>query len=221
MTLSAGDISAPTTVPPSPWQVSGAALIVVGRLPRRSWRALNPERAHILAAPFAGSLAAFSVIHYIDTPVGPYHEFAVSPGIAWHSLPGALVSYMLVDSARSRFGGRVLWGLPKEIAQFTWEDGNVAIVAEAGASLAWVRWRTHGQGLALPVPPLPMLTVRGPRRQFFAVRGWLSGVRRATVTLDIPPESPFVPLLELLCGPHLALYADHFRLHIGTAFDVL
>jgi hypothetical protein len=111
--------------------------------------------------------------------------------------------------------------LPKELARFTWHDGDVAIASLTGEPLAHVQWQTHGASLTLPAPPAPVLTVRGPRRQFFAVRGWLRGVRRARVTVDIPPTSPFAPLRAMPHGPHLAFFVERFQLHIGTAFDVL
>ncbi len=82
-------------------------------------------------------------------------------------------------------------------------------------------WQARGDWPRLAFPPLPAMTLRGPRRQFFTVSGWAGGVQRARVRLTLPPDSPFAPLAALTRGPHLALYLHRFRLHIGDAFDLM
>jgi hypothetical protein len=211
----------PLVVPPTPWIVAGRALVVIGHLGRADARQLAGRPRGFAAPPLAGSVAVLGLVDYSDTPVGPYYELAVSPGVLWRDLPGALVSHMFVDSARSRLAGRALWGLPKELARFFWEPERVAVSDPTDRPLLTVTWEEYGAWPRLGIPPLPVMTLRGPRRQLFTVGGWASGIRRARVRLTIPPASPLAPLAALTRGPYLALWLDHLRLRISDAFDML
>ncbi len=215
-------------VPPSPWRLHGSALVIMGRLRRHDARALaqhtqNPRG--LLAAPLVGSLASLALVRYDATPVGPYHELAISPGFLWHAIPAAFISDMFVDSMPSWLGGRSLWGLPKALADFTWttdaQTQEVAVVGAAGDLLLHTEFRLRGSITGIVVPPIPVISVRGPRHQLFNVSGRVRRIRRASVTLDIPAASSFSALRQLLRGPHLALWLDGFHLRISTALDLL
>src|SRR5579875_1579954 len=104
------DPSIPLLFAPTPWNVAGQALVIVGHLSRRAARALAGHPRGFAAPPLLGSVAVLGLISYTDTPVGPYHELAFTPGVLWRDIPAALVSHMLVDSARSKMAGRALWG---------------------------------------------------------------------------------------------------------------
>ncbi|MBA3826209.1 MAG: hypothetical protein H0X24_20205, partial [Ktedonobacterales bacterium] len=66
----------------------------------------------------------------------------------------------------------------------------------------------------------PVMTLRGPRCQIFTVSGTLGHVTRVRATLTIPKESRLAPLARLARGPHLAFFAEGFRLRIGNAYDL-
>lgn len=210
-----------TTIPPSPWVVQGTALVIIGRLNSRHARDLAGNPHGLVVVPGFGTIAMLGLVHYADTPVGPYHEVAVCPGVLWRTLPGALISHMLVDSARSRLAGRALWGLPKELAHFDWQSNHITVADQDGQPLLDVGWQVNGLRLGAGLPFVPVATLRGPRRQLFATNGWLADVRRARVTLAIPPASPLAPLASLVRGPHLALAINRFRLRISAAVDLL
>ncbi len=207
-------------VPTSPWLVRGNALIIIGHLSRRGARTLAGQPRGLLAPPLLGTVAAMGIIDYTETPVGPYHEVTVSPGVLWRDLPGALVSHMLVDNLRSRLAGRAIWGLPKELARFQWGVGHAAVTDMDDQPLIAATWRARGGWPSLPLPPLPVMAQRGPRCQVFTVGGALGHVTRVRATLAIPKVSGFAPLARLARGPHLALYIEGFRLRIGNAYDL-
>jgi hypothetical protein len=215
-------------VPPSPWRLHGSALVMVGHLRRHDARALaqhtqNPRG--LLAAPLMGSLASLALVRYDTTPVGPYHELAISPGVLWHAIPAAFISDMFVDSAPSWLGGRSLWGLPKVMANFTWttdtQSQEVAVADATGNPVLRAEFRLRGPLPGILVPPIPVISVRGPRHQLFNISGRVGRIRRASVTLDIPAASTFGALRQLVQGPHLALWLDGFHLRISTALDLL
>jgi acetoacetate decarboxylase len=208
-------------IAPTPWLVRGQALVLLGHLGRKAARQLAGNPRGFAAPPMLGSFAAVGLIAYTATPVGPYHELTVIPGILWRDLPGALVSHMLVDSARSVLAGRALWGLPKTLAHFSWQPHAVAVSDAADVPLLAATWQARHTWPRLAMPPLPMMTLRGPRRQLFTASGTATGIQRVRAQLAIPDASPLAPLAAIMRGPHLALWLDEFRLRLSDAFDLL
>ena len=111
--------------------------------------------------------SVLSLVHYEDSPVGPYEELAV----AVLTLQGPAVTQMLVTSEASKQGGRENWGYPKELAPLHWESRGHHITFRAGAR----EWRLRRWGPTFPilavgwtVQTLRGKTVRVPLR----VRGW-------------------------------------------------
>jgi hypothetical protein len=208
-------------IAPTPWVVRGQALVILGHLSRRAARQLAGNPRGFAAPPLLGSFAALGLIDYTETPVGPYHELAVLPGILWRDLPGALMSHMLVDSARSVLAGRAIWGLPKALAYFAWQPQQVAVTDGDGRIILTTTWHFRHVWPRLALPPLPVMTLRGPRRQIFTASGSATGIIRVNAHLAIAPESPLAPLAALTRGPHLALWLNQFRVRLSDAFDLL
>lgn len=95
------------------------------------------------------------LLDYTSSPVGPYHELLYVGGFFEHS--GHLfpsVTRILVDRAASREAGRENWGLPKELADFRWQDGFVR-VEQGGVFLAEFGWEGLGPQLPAATCPLP------------------------------------------------------------------
>ena len=52
-------------------------------------------------------------------------ELIVAAALTQHAgRSGFRISHIYVDDADSVDGGREIWGLPKDLAQFTWERGE-------------------------------------------------------------------------------------------------
>ncbi len=217
--------STPLQIAPAPWDVHGAALIIVGRLPRSAAHALSGGVRRLIAPPLIGSLAGVGFVRYDQTPVGPYHELAVTPAVHWRDLPGAYISRMVVDSQASWLAGRSIWSLPKEMGSFDWrEQGDALTVAvrdAEGGDLVALSARRGRRVPGLYAPLVPVMAVRGPRRVIFGVSGSLGDRHQASVTLDIAPASPLAPLLALLRGPHLVWWCGSFHLRVTQGYDLL
>lgn len=208
-------------LPPTPWRVQGQALIILGHLPRRAARNLADHARGFAAPPLLGSIAGLALLSFTETPIGPYHELVVTPGILWRDIPGLLISHALVDLPRAWLAGRALWDLPRETAHCIWNDRDVRMQDLAGNPLIAARWRTSKRRRGIFVPPLPMMTVRGPRRMIFTIRGIACDCQRAHVQVDLPPESPLRDLAALTRGPHLALWMEGISLRLGNAYDLM
>jgi hypothetical protein len=79
--------------------------------------------------------------------------------LAYHELivfrPGCVVAHIYVDSEQSLRGGREIWRLPKELADFTWSRTHVH-VSQDGRTLfeARLRRRPGVVPLAFPAPAI-------------------------------------------------------------------
>jgi hypothetical protein len=121
--------------------------------------------------------------------------------LAYHELivfrPGARVARICVDSPESMRGGRALWKLPKELAEFSWSRTRVE-VRQDGRTLftAAIRRRPGRLQLAFPAPALGhgKLSV-----------GWLR-MRAAPALVEAHGFG--------LNGTRLALAGDGMRLHM-------
>ena len=79
--------------------------------------------------------SAIACVHYTDSPVGAYDEFAVIE-ISWR---GPSVTEMLVTNEASRKAGRELWGFPKELENLNWQQNATRIVFQKERET--FRWR--------------------------------------------------------------------------------
>lgn len=184
--------------PPPPWTLEGQGLVAAVAakdVPAPPLRRL-PGPVLVLAARWRTS------------PVGVYHEFAVVVPSRFHWWAGVSVIEMVVDSAASRDGGRVNWGMPKELGHLSWDDGR---------GRPRFRWEEQGiemtpvrQGPTVPtMVPFPLLQVRhdGP---VVAPSGALGRARPASIQVTVPPGASYAPL----AGRHPGLYAPRLRLQI-------
>jgi hypothetical protein len=166
--------------PDPPWHLQGELVIVPAITRRRSLGGV------LLADYRAGTLQ--------------YHELIVFS----HATPrGMVVSHIYVDSEQSLHGGRNVWGLPKELAEF--ELGPRAFVARQGArTLLTARVRRRAGRIPLVIPT-PITSAAGDTVGRAFIRAAL-----ALVTLEVPESSPFADLG--LAGTRLALAGDDLRL---------
>jgi acetoacetate decarboxylase len=114
---------------------------------------------------------------------------AVAPALTRHGgRLGFWISHIYVDNEDSMAGGRDIWGLSKEMAQFSWSATGVE-VHQGKLQLAALHWRE-------PRWLLPMLLFLPAFSKLgLNLLAYLGKVRaRSGITggqLDVPPESPF------------------------------
>ncbi|GHE06558.1 acetoacetate decarboxylase family protein [Streptomyces alanosinicus] len=115
-----------TSYPPAPWHASG-----------QIWCALltsrSPLKSPLTTCLIPHTLAAL-LIRYQEGALR-YDEFAlVSVQRRGHRI-GLWTHCIWVDSATALWGGRQIWGIPKQMAHFTWTNNTVA-VSDADGPLA-------------------------------------------------------------------------------------
>ncbi len=148
-----------TPQPPAPWTLRGEGWILPFRVPSPLLRELAHVPDH-RREELAGGAGLVMLVEYHESPVGPYRELLTMPG----TLPFAdgrrhpTIDAILVDSEASVDGGRANWGIPKQLAAFTWERGGGVEHVEvtlAGATVATCTVRSVGPHLPTLLSSLP------------------------------------------------------------------
>jgi len=148
---------------------------------------------------------------YDQSPVGPYLELAVCEPARRGGHVGMCVTTMVVNSVEARRGGRVNWGMPKELGTLDWlVDGDARVLS----------WAERGVTLrATPVgPPLPLLlpfrTIQMGSDGAMATTARLRGRGRlARVEMATGHDDP----LAWTAGGHPGAIVSSARLVMGEA----
>ena len=176
--------------PQAPWTLQGYAIQTLHLVNIDQVRPLIPLELEIMSVWPGKTLASVYLSHYGSGSVLEYSELIVVPAVVnYQRKIGGWVSHIYVDNADSVAGGREIWGLPKELAKFTWQQGNHVTVYQENRklcslkynqqSLAWRQWLSasafSAKGADLLIFPAEVESVLG-----------LIGSK-----LEIPAESPF------------------------------
>ncbi len=105
------------------------------------------------------------------------------------------ISHVYVDDGASLSGGRAIWRMPKQMAEFRLEDeaGTAAAEIRQGGQLL-ARVHVRPPRIRWPQPLIaPVLSGTGQERLFTLGRG-LGTVGPVRVEIDVPPESPLAGL---------------------------
>lgn len=138
--------------PPPPWKMNG-----------QLWMGLfKTDRPVHLPADLNPVLNPCSLIvvlvRYLEGTLA-YDELAFGTLVRLGARFGVYVDYIWVDSLASVWGGRKIWGLPKNLAEFTWNASTVRVTDEHGliASLSVDKSPASFPWLWMPMPGLGQL----------------------------------------------------------------
>jgi acetoacetate decarboxylase len=137
-----------------------------------------------------------------------YSELIIVPGLVRQGINiGAWISHIYVDDLNSVAGGREIWGLPKEEAEFFWQEGGVIveqnnrILCEFKSTQRFNFWRQRGQF--------------GTYCRFGEFQSEaIANFSLIQTQLDIPTSSPFANLIKT--QPWLALRADALEVTVAA-----
>lgn len=154
--------------PPAPWRFRG-----------RLWAAILPVRDRLPVPadlrPLGGSSRlVVGLVRYREGTLG-YDELLMGPLVRRGHRAGLLIDRIWVDDATSVRGGRDIWGLPKELAEFEWSGDSVRVGDRRGP----VAELSFGPGRpGLPSVPLPLPGFSGVEGRRLFVPGRLVGTVR-------------------------------------------
>jgi len=132
--------------PPEPWYLGGSLLVSVFLVPVRDLPAgfeLPAKRRPLrLGARVPVGVAA---VHYLPGGALEYDELLVAVPSLGQGGIRVTIPQIWVDSPASMRGGRELWGIPKELARFRWNEpaeGRAEVTMSVeGAQVAALRTR--------------------------------------------------------------------------------
>lgn len=108
---------------------------VLRLVPISTARAFVPDELKIVPILPGRTLAGIHLADYRPGSILTYKELLVVPAIVRRGRKvGFWISHIYVDDETSVAGGREIWGLPKEMVDFKWEDGRIQ-VEQAGQAL--------------------------------------------------------------------------------------
>lgn len=195
-----------TPFPAAPWIMRGGAWIGFFRSPTPV--ALPTGFTHVLGS----RSVVIGLVRYRDGTLR-YDELFVGSLARRGSRIGLHIDYMWVNDAASLWGGRRVWGMPKQLARFEWSGATARIADDAGA-IATLSIDPH----TAFAPRLPMIApafgeVDG-RIVFFVARAWARLGRAGMRLGDWSPRFPYhigsQPLASLAAKPfHLVVPPPH------------
>ncbi|MBE9207075.1 acetoacetate decarboxylase family protein [Nostoc sp. LEGE 06077] len=176
--------------PATPWILRGKALASLHLVNINQVRSLIPSEFQIFSVWPGKTLAAVYLSDYTQGSVLEYSELIVAPAVvSYRNKIGAWISHIYVDNADSVAGGREIWGLPKELADFTWEDDKRVRVRQGDRKLCTLNytqqslaWRQRLTGSTFSVKGVELLKFSA---ECEALLGLISS------QLEVPGESPF------------------------------
>lgn len=198
--------------PAPPWQLRGTAVQTLHLLEIDRVRSQVPPELSIVPVLPGKTLGGIYLADYIAGSSLEYHELIIVAAIvAGRGKIGPWISHIYVDNLDSVAGGREIWGLPKELAEFTWEQQKSQIrVTQGNTTLCQL---THEPPFRLWSQPIAAISF-GKQAQhllWFAAQaqlhlGWLKA------EVQISPASPFSDLG--LGQPWLAFYGGGLDLTV-------
>lgn len=116
------------TYPPAPWHLKGYAVQTLNLLDMKTSRPFIPPELEIVSILPGKTLGGVYLSVYESGSLLQYNELIVVAGLVrYQDRIGSWISHIYVDSEESVAGGRNIWGLPKEMAEFTWEDEQIVV----------------------------------------------------------------------------------------------
>lgn len=114
--------------PPAPWTLKGYALQTLHAINIQRARIFVPSQLEIISVVPGHTLGGVYLSTYKSGSTLEYNELVVVAALVrYANHVGAWISHIYVDNEDSVAGGREIWGLPKELAQFTWDNNSISV----------------------------------------------------------------------------------------------
>ncbi len=197
--------------PQTPWTLQGYAFQTLHLLDIDRVRPLIPSELQIISVLPGKTIGGVYLSYYGTNSVLQYNELIVIAGIVSYAGKfGGWVSHIYVDNSDSVAGGREIWGLPKELADFNWEDNQVT-VRQGNRGLCRFNYNRQSFGWRQRLGASSFSTLGSNILVFPAELEARLGL--VSSKLEIPAESPFAGLS--IGQPLLTVHADQMHLMVG------
>ena len=197
--------------PQSPWTLQGYAFQTLHLLDIDRVRPLIPPELNIISVFPGKTLGGVYLSYYGQGSVLEYSELIVIAAVLnYKGKFGGWVSHIYVDNSDSVAGGREIWGLPKEMADFTWEQDNRVTVRQGNRTLCSLGYNRQSFGWRQWIGASSFSSMESNLLLFPAEAEFSLGLVGSK--LEIPSESPFASLN--IGQPLLTVHADNMSLKV-------
>jgi hypothetical protein len=178
--------------PSPPWHLHGDAIQTLHWLDIDRVRPTIPASLGIVSLLPGKTLGSVYAARYGQGSSLEYNELIVVSGLVHQAGRwGAWISHIYVDHPDSVQGGREIWGLPKELAQFTWTKQEQLSVQVSQADRPLCLLQVDPRSLSIPLPvAAPIMSQIQAEFCTFTGQGTLNW-HWAGSHLDVPQDSPF------------------------------
>ncbi|MBD1823947.1 acetoacetate decarboxylase family protein [Cyanobacteria bacterium FACHB-DQ100] len=203
--------------PPAPWILKGHGFLTLHLIDFNVAAKVIPKNLEIVQVLPGKTIGGLVLGKYEPSSTLTYGELiAVAGLVRYGGKIGSWVSHIYVDDQSSIAGGRNIWGLPKEEAQFLWQPGGGAIVKQGDRTLCNLTqaWQFNLPRLNGQFDTYTQLAEELMRFESSAV-GNLSIVNSR---LEVPYSSPFANMID--SQPWMALKAESLEITIAAPVSV-
>lgn len=198
--------------PQPPWTLQGYALTTLQLLDIKKVRPLIPSELNIISVLPGKTVGGVYLSKYNASSALEYSELIIIAGfLTYKGKFGGWVSHIYVDNPDSVAGGREVWGLPKELAQFTWTENSVT-VSQADNLLCKLDYHRQSLGLPLKLSASAFSCLNSNLAIFPAIVESKFGL--VSSKLEIPSNSPFAALN--ISQPILTIDSDRLNLVVDA-----
>lgn len=181
--------------PPAPWTLRGHAIQTLQAVDAEQARLQVPPELQIISVWPGKTGGGVYLGAYGSGSALVYNELIVVAALVnYLGRVGCWISHIYVDNPDSVAGGREIWGLPKELARFTWQGSEQrrVTVRQADRQLCTLHYNPQPWGWRQQFA-VPSFSTLGSHLLFFTgnVESRV-GITRAR--LEVPEESPFAAL---------------------------
>ncbi len=203
------------TYPPEPWELRGQMHVSVWLVPRatNTSRSMPAGTRRLFVA--GREVVGTAWVDYQPGGVLTYRELLAATLIRDGGWPLSTITGIWVDSMPSRDGGRALWAIPKDLAEFTF-DGSGDVSAAAHIDGRPIASASVRRGVRLPGRwPIRFRVVqdRNGQPQTTRVRG-TARIRIGRSDWRIAPDGPLAYLRGL--RPRVTVTLADFRMTFGS-----
>ena len=205
---------------PAPWTLHGKGYIFLYRF-RKSFVEKSGNVPEFLKGRFAGGFGSVMLVDYESSDAGPYGELLFIPGrFRFGGKKLDTISRIYVSTEESVVNGRANWGIPKEMADFSFSplaDGGEKVAVSVNGRTA-AEFTLKGRKPAFPVStkllPFPLVQQEQGRYCFTDFFGKGTGHPAKLTACRIDPE--LFPDVSL-CRPIAVIRVDPFDITFPKA----
>jgi acetoacetate decarboxylase len=206
------------TYPPSPWLLTGSATQSLHLVEIDRARQFVPPQLEIVAVLPGKTIGSIYLSEYQTGSILEYNELIVAPALIKNQGKiGGWISHIYVDNPDSVAGGREIWGLPKEMAEFVRGD-RYTIVKQQDRTLCSLSISNNlfsGLKIQPEITGYCFGNLNGNLLYFG--NNFKSKISAIDSKVVVPPSSPFADLK--LSQPLLTLALQNLNLVAGTPID--